>query len=239
MHDPVAHPREFRAAVVVFPGSNCDRDAAHAFADVLDVEADLVWHQHDDLTPYDCVVLPGGFSYGDHLRCGAMASTSPVMHAVRHRAADGAFVLGICNGFQVLTESGLLPGALLANDHLQFRCAQTTVRVETTDTPFTGSYLAGELLQLPIAHGDGNYYADELTLQRLRDNDQVVFTYAGDNPNGSLADIAGICNEQRNVLGMMPHPERAVSDMLGSADGAGLFRSILESWEAAHVSRSA
>jgi phosphoribosylformylglycinamidine synthase I len=218
-----------RAAVVVFPGSNCDRDAAHALEDVTGARVDLAWHG-DELDPaaYDLVVLPGGFSYGDHLRCGAIAKTAVAMRGVREAAARGALVLGICNGFQVLCEAGLLPGALVRNDSLQFRCEQVELEVVNAATPFTGGYLPGERLTLPIAHGEGCFVADAETLAALEAGGQVAFRYAGANPNGSMAAIAGITNAAGNVLGMMPHPERAVDELLGGRDGAALFTSIAE-----------
>jgi len=220
-----------RFAVVVFPGSNCDEDAAQAVTRVLQAPVDLIWHQESSLDGYDAVIIPGGFSYGDYLRAGAIARFSPIMTAVAAHAAAGRPVLGICNGFQILTEAGLLPGTLLPNDSLQFRCEIVNARVETTDTAFTCAYQQGQIIRLPIAHGQGAYYADETTLAYLRLYDQIVFRYAGVNPNGSADDIAGIVNEQRNVLGMMPHPERAVHELLGSSEGAPLFISLLRSWE--------
>jgi len=220
-----------RFAVVVFPGSNCDEDAARAITRVLDAPVDLVWHQTVALDGYDAVIIPGGFAYGDYLRAGAIARFSPVMTAVAAHAAAGKPVLGICNGFQVLTEAGLLPGTLLPNNSLQFRCDIVSVRVETTAIAFTCGYTQGQVIRLPIAHGQGAYYADEETLADLRRHDQIVFRYDGENPNGSADDIAGIVNRGRNVLGMMPHPERAVHELLGSTDGAPLFASLLRSWE--------
>jgi len=220
-----------RFAVVVFPGSNCDEDAAQAVTRVLQAPVDLIWHQESSLDGYDAVIIPGGFSYGDYLRAGAIARFSPIMTAVAAHAAAGRPVLGICNGFQILTEAGLLPGTLLPNDSLQFRCEIVSARVETTNTAFTCAYQQGQIIRLPIAHGQGAYYADETTLAYLRLYDQIVFRYAGVNPNGSADDIAGIVNEQRNVLGMMPHPERAVHELLGSSEGAPLFISLLRSWE--------
>jgi phosphoribosylformylglycinamidine synthase subunit PurQ / glutaminase len=225
-----------RFAVVVFPGSNCDEDAARAITRVLDAPVDLVWHQTASLDGYDTVIIPGGFSYGDYLRAGAIARFSPIMTAVSTHAAAGRPVLGICNGFQILAEAGLLPGTLLPNDSLQFRCDIVTARVETTATAFTCAYQEGQMIRLPIAHGQGAYYADDETLAELRRNDQIVLRYDGVNPNGSADDIAGIVNRGRNVLGMMPHPERAVHALLGSSDGAPLFTSLLRSWkrQAAH-----
>jgi phosphoribosylformylglycinamidine synthase subunit PurQ / glutaminase len=220
-----------RFAVVVFPGSNCDEDAAHAIKRVLDAPVDLVWHQTATLDGYDAVIVPGGFAYGDYLRAGAIARFSPVMTAVAAHAAAGKPVLGICNGFQILTEAGLLPGTLLPNDSLQFRCEIVSARVETIDSAFTCGYTKGQMVQLPIAHGQGAYCADDETLADLRRNDQIVFRYVDENPNGSADGIAGIVNKERNVLGMMPHPERAVHELLGSCDGAPLFASLLRSWE--------
>ncbi|HKS69263.1 MAG TPA: phosphoribosylformylglycinamidine synthase subunit PurQ [Ktedonobacterales bacterium] len=224
-------------AVIVFPGSNCDEDAAQGVRRALGdaAQADLVWHTTGSLDGYDAVIVPGGFSYGDYLRAGAIARFAPVMEALRRHAAAGRPVLGICNGFQVLTEAGLLPGALLPNDALQFRCQQVALRVETTATPFTGEYAAGQIIHLPIAHGQGAYYADAATLEELRARDQIVFRYAAENPNGSLDAIAGIVNRARNVLGMMPHPERAVHPLLGSTDGTPLFASLLRAWKEAVV----
>ncbi|MGB8956532.1 MAG: phosphoribosylformylglycinamidine synthase subunit PurQ [Tumebacillaceae bacterium] len=217
-------------AVLVFPGSNCDIDAVKAVQDVLGEPVEAVWHTTTDVSQYDCIIIPGGFSYGDYLRCGAMASLSPVMEAVKKAAGEGKYVIGICNGFQILTESGLLPGKLMHNDHLQFRCEIAPLVVENNGTAFTRDYQKGQVINIPIAHGEGNYFADEETIARLNANNQVVFRYYNHDPNGSLEGIAGICNEQGNVLGMMPHPERAVHDLLGSADGRELFTSILKAW---------
>jgi phosphoribosylformylglycinamidine synthase len=223
-------------AVIVFPGSNCDEDAARAIRQVLNEPAELVWHQSGSLDGYDAVVIPGGFSYGDYLRAGAIARFAPVMAAVRAHAQAGRPVLGICNGFQVLTEVGLLPGALLSNNHLQFRCDIVRLRVETTHTPFTADFQPGQEIRMPIAHAQGSYYADDATLQEIQERDQIVFRYLGENPNGSLDNIAGIVNRQRNVLGVMPHPERAVHPLLGSSNGATLFTSLLHTWkEVLHV----
>lgn len=223
--------------VVVFPGSNCDHDAYHAIKHVMGQEARFVWHKDTDLGDTDVVLLPGGFSYGDYLRTGAIARFSPIMSEVASFAAKGGLVIGICNGFQILLESGLLPGAMLHNNHLQFRCKQTWLRCEQTDTPFTNAAQQGQILQIPIAHGEGNYVCDADTLKSLEDNRQVIFRYCdafgnvtdSANPNGSLANIAGICNSSRNVLGMMPHPERAVESILGSDHGKVIFESILAS----------
>jgi phosphoribosylformylglycinamidine synthase len=224
-----------RWAVVQFPASNCDQDIYHVLKNVLAQEVDYVWHKEASLGGADAVVLPGGFSYGDYLRCGAIARFSPVMAAVREAAAQGKPILGICNGFQILCESGLLPGVLVRNASLHFRCEFRSVRVETAGSRFTSAYTAGEVLQLPIAHGEGHYVADEATLDELFQNRQVLFTYSdaqgratpGSNPNGSQRNIAGIVNRAGNVLGLMPHPERASEKVLGSADGLGLFASIL------------
>ncbi len=211
--------------VVVFPGSNCDHDAWHAASAVAGHDAEFLWHGDRDLKGADCVILPGGFSYGDYLRCGAIAKFSPIMDAVKRHAQDGGLVLGICNGFQILTECGLLPGALVRNRGLNFICRPEGLRVETADTPFTCAYRKGQEVVIPIAHGEGCYVADGRTLDELESEDRVVFRYL-DNPNGSLRDIAGIVNRERNVLGMMPHPERAVEALLGSADGLGVFESL-------------
>jgi len=227
--------------VVVFPGSNCDLDAYHLVKDVLGEPVDYIWHQEESVSGFDCLILPGGFSYGDYLRCGAIARFSPVMKSVVTFARDGGLVMGICNGFQVLLEAGLLPGALYRNLSLQFRCLFTHLKVENRQTPFTVGLDAGRLLKIPIAHGEGNYYADADTMRRMEANGQIVFRYAtadgeitdAANPNGSLSNIAGVCNEMKNVLGMMPHPERAGEAALGSQDGRLIFQSILKNWEGA------
>lgn len=216
-------------AVLVFPGSNCDIDCYKAVEDTLGEPVDYVWHTSTDLSAYDCILVPGGFSYGDYLRCGAISRFAPVMAEVAKAAEQGKFVLGICNGFQILTEANLLPGALLRNTSMKFRCHDTVLKVVNNTTPFTIDYAEGEEIVIPIAHGEGNYYCDEETLAELRKNNQIVFTY-GDNPNGSLADIAGVSNVNGNVVGMMPHPERAVSSLLGSEDGKRMFTSILKTW---------
>ena len=224
-------------AVIVFPGSNCDHDAYHAARHVLGHDAEFVWHKDTSLHGADVVVLPGGFSYGDYLRTGAIAQFSPVMSAVKEFAAAGGPVLGICNGFQVLCEAKLLPGALLRNRDLKFHCEHVRVRVEQTDTPFTLRASNGQVLSLPIAHGEGNYFADPSTLEQLESSGRVIFRYcdaAGGtseaaNPNGSLNNIAGICSDARNIVGLMPHPERACESPLGSEDGLVLFDSVVAS----------
>ncbi|HDD53495.1 MAG TPA: phosphoribosylformylglycinamidine synthase subunit PurQ [Thermosulfidibacter takaii] len=221
--------------VVIFPGSNCDRDCYWAVSRVLGQEAKYLWYQERDLSDLDCVILPGGFSFGDYLRAGALVRFSPVMEAVREYASRGGLVIGICNGFQILLEAGLLPGAMMRNRNLRFICEYVHIRVERTDTPFTCLFKEGEVLKIPIAHMEGNYFADEATLAGLKANNQVVFRYCspeGDvseeyNPNGSLENIAGICNEAGNVLGMMPHPERCCEALLGSEDGRRIFQSIV------------
>ena len=215
--------------VVVFPGSNCDHDCYHVLKHVLKKDTQFVWHKEKDVSRFDCLVLPGGFSYGDYLRTGAIARFSPVMEAVSRHAEKGKLVIGICNGFQILLESGLLPGAMLRNESLQFVCKFVNLRVENAQTPFTKKCKKGEVLKIPIAHGEGNYFADHETLADLEKNKQVVLRYADSNPNGSLANIAGICNKKRNVFGLMPHPERASERELGSTDGVKIFKSILES----------
>ena len=223
--------------VVVFPGSNCDHDAWYALGTVLGQNVRLLWHQSEDLENCDAVILPGGFSYGDYLRTGAIARFSPVMRAVERFARRGGLVLGICNGFQILCEAGLLPGVLTRNTGLRFICRQVHIRVETIDTPFTAAAEPGQILRMPIAHAEGNYFCDPGTLAELERHAQIVFRYATPdgrvtpeaNPNGSLSNIAGICSRERNVLGLMPHPERAAEGMLGSADGAVVLRSMVAS----------
>ncbi|HEX6937811.1 MAG TPA: phosphoribosylformylglycinamidine synthase subunit PurQ [Longimicrobiales bacterium] len=223
-----------RIAIVTFPGSNCDYDCYRAAKDVLGAEAFYVWHRETDLGGADAVILPGGFSYGDYLRAGAIARFSPIMDAIARFAADGGPVLGICNGFQILCEAGLLPGALVRNRSLKYRSLDVRIRVENADTPYTTCYTARQVLRIPIAHGEGSYVADEQTLDRLESERRVVFRYVGAdgeatdaaNPNGSARNIAGIVNDAGNVLGMMPHPERAVEALLGSTDGLGLFESL-------------
>jgi len=217
-----------RFGVVVFPGSNCDHDAWYAASQNLGEEAEFLWHDSPSLGGVEAVILPGGFSYGDYLRCGAIAKFSPVMEAVRKFAQEGGLVLGICNGFQILVESGLLPGALMRNAGLKFICKPVRLRTETTNSPFTACLEKGSVLTVPIAHGEGRYYADEKTLDRLEAEDRVAFRYL-DNPNGSLRDIAGILNEGRNVLGMMPHPERAADPLMGSTDGLAVLRAMASS----------
>ncbi len=222
-------------AIVVFPGSNCDHDAYHAAKHVLGQEAVFVWHKETSLSGADVVILPGGFSHGDYLRTGAIARFSPIMETVRAFADQGGPVLGICNGFQVLLEAGLLPGAMLRNEGLKFRCEHVHVRVEQVDTPFTSRCRTGQVLRIPIAHGEGNYFADAETVAQLEATGRVVFRYTtadgqldpAANPNGSLNAIAGICNERRNVVGLMPHPERACEPVLGSGDGLVLFESVV------------
>lgn len=217
-----------KIAVVVFPGSNCDIDLYEALHTVCGADVDYVTHKETSLDGYDAVMLPGGFSYGDYLRSGAIARFSNIMGAVKKMADEGKPVFGTCNGFQILTEAGLLPGALKKNDSQQFICKSVPLEVVNNKTVFTTQYETHERIALPIAHADGSYYADEETLDKLEENNQVVFRYAEENPNGSLRDIAGICNESGNVLGMMPHPERAVEAILGNTDGLRVFTSLLE-----------
>ncbi|WP_276356625.1 phosphoribosylformylglycinamidine synthase subunit PurQ [Cohnella caldifontis] len=221
-------------AVLVFPGSNCDLDMFHAVQDTVGQDVDYVWHTATDLSAYDAILVPGGFSYGDYLRCGSIARFAPVMAEVYKAAEAGKFVLGVCNGFQILTEAGLLPGALIRNNSLKFRCHPVDLVVENARTAFTNAYAQGESVRIPIAHGEGNYYVDAETLEQLKKNNQIVFRYAGENPNGSIHNIAGVCNERGNVVGMMPHPERAVSELLGSKDGARMFTSVLNAWRERH-----
>jgi phosphoribosylformylglycinamidine synthase len=222
-------------AVLVFPGTWSDHDCHFVLRERLSQDADLVWHRESDLSSYDAIVLPGGFSYGDYLRCGAIARFSPVMEAVRREAERGKLVIGICNGFQILCEAGLLPGVLMRNDSTQFRCQDVNLRVETVATPFTSACSTGQVLEVPISHGEGNYFADPETLARLNAEDRVVFRYctpAGEvtpeaNPNGAIENIAGIVNERRNVLGMMPHPERASEALMGGEDGLFIWQSMM------------
>jgi phosphoribosylformylglycinamidine synthase I len=222
-------------AVLQFPGSNCDQDVVHVLRHVMGHSARLLWHKESALGQTDAVIVPGGFSYGDYLRTGAIARFSPVMAAVQEFAAQGGLVLGICNGFQILCEAGLLPGALIRNRSLQFRCETVHLKTLTTDSPFTRQVPAGKLMRIPVAHGEGCFFADEPTLARLRANHQVLWHYVNAqgeadptaNPNGSVENIAGVCNERRNVAGLMPHPERASEEILGSADGRLVFESMI------------
>jgi phosphoribosylformylglycinamidine synthase I len=223
--------------IVVFPGTWSDEDCHHAVHNVLGHRAEYIFHKETDLADYDCLVLPGGFSYGDYLRPGAIARFSPIMDAVTEFAHSGGLVIGICNGFQILCESGLLPGTLMRNQQLQFRCEWVSLRVEKTNSPFTGALTTNQVIRIPISHGDGNYFADQNTIQELENNHQVVFRYVNDsgaisheaNPNGSINHIAGITNKTGNVLGMMPHPERAVEHIIGGEDGKLIFESIIQS----------
>ena len=220
--------------VLQFPGSNCDHDAYHVISKHVGQPVDFIWHKHTDLSPYDAVIVPGGFSYGDYLRAGALAKFSPVMNSVKEFAARGGFVLGICNGFQILCEAGLLPGALIRNKGLHFICRHVNIKVENPSTPYTEQYEAGQVLSIPIAHAEGNYTCDDRTFSELEANNQIVFRYCDEggnvtdlsNPNGARGNIAGICNREGNVLGMMPHPERACEELLGSNDGRELFKSL-------------
>ena len=226
-----------RFGVSVFPGTWSDVDCYSVINDVLGYEVDYVWHKETDIDKYDCIVIPGGFSYGDYLRCGSIASLSPIMNSIKDFALQGGLVLGICNGFQILCESGLLPGALIRNSHLQFRCQWVNLRVENEDSVFTRNGSKGQVVEIPISHGEGNYYADPETLKRLENNDQVLFRYCDQkgyvspesNPNGSVSNIAGIVNETGNVLGMMPHPERCCDELIGGVDGKFVFESIISS----------
>ena len=225
-----------RFGILVFPGTWSDTDCYHQVKTVLGQEADYVWHRQESLAGYDCVIVPGGFSYGDYLRAGAIARFAPVMDALSEFAGNGGLVVGICNGFQVLCEAGLLPGALMRNAHLEYRCQWTNLRTERTDTPFTTRCRPAQALRIPVSHGEGNYYADEATLNRLETSGQVLFRYCDDagqaseaaNPNGSARNIAGIINERGNVLGMMPHPERSCESLLGSEDGNLIFLSLID-----------
>ena len=227
-----------RFAVLRFPGSNCDQDCFHALRDEMGLETEYVWHKESSLDGFDAIVVPGGFSYGDYLRTGAIARFSPVMAAVQAAAVEGRLVIGICNGFQILCESGLLPGALIRNRSLRFVCEEVALRVETNDSPFTCAVEAGTILRLPVAHGEGCYYADDATLADLEAHRQVLVRYVdawtgqpavAANPNGSRSDIAGICNRARNVFGLMPHPDRACHRRLGSEDGKQIFASMVQS----------
>lgn len=222
--------------IVQFGGSNCDLDVLHVLKDVLGVDAELVWYKEENLERFEGIVIPGGFSYGDYLRAGAIAARTPIMNSVKELAESGKPVIGICNGFQILTESGLLAGALRTNDYPKFRCEPTFLRVEATDTPFTSKFKKGDVLSIPIAHMEGNFYADESTLSSLEDNAQVAFRYVNKdgklsdeaNPNGSKENIAGILSSKKNVLGMMPHPERASEEILGSKEGLKILESMVE-----------
>ncbi len=224
-----------KVGVVRFPGSNCDQDCVVALSQFPGMSAEILWHKEDTVAGFDAIILPGGFSYGDYLRCGVSARFSPVMGAVKDFAAAGGPVLGVCNGFQILCESGLLPGALVRNRDLRFICEHTHLRVERTDTPFTRAASSGQILRIPIAHGEGCYFADNDTLRDLREHGQVLLRYSDErgylsqetNPNGSRDNIAGICNRERNVFGLMPHPERACDPLLGSTDGRVIFQSLL------------
>lgn len=226
-----------KSGVVVFPGSNCDHDAFHAIGNILKEPVEFIWHQSHDLQNCDAIILPGGFAYGDYLRTGALARFSPVMKSVEKFARSGGLVLGICNGFQILLEAGLLPGAVIRNAGLRFVCRHVHIRVENSSTPFTLAAEVGQVLKIPVAHMGGNYVCDDVTLDALQCEDRIIFRYttpegqldAAANPNGSLAGIAGICNRERNVAGLMPHPERAVEAALGSTDGLVIFRSMVES----------
>src|ERR1700728_530407 len=227
--------------VVVFPGSNCDDDAHHAVGSVIGQPVEFIWHQSEQVSGFDAIILPGGFAFGDYLRTGAIARFSPVMKAVSGFARSGGLVLGVCNGFQILLEAGLLPGAMMRNNRLRFLCRQVHIRVENTATPFTCAAGPGQILEIPIAHMEGNYFCDAATLAELEGNKQIVFRYVhadgrdaspddfDANPNGALAAIAGLCNRERNVVGLMPHPERAAESALGSVDGLVIFRSLVES----------
>ena len=229
--------------VIVFPGSNCDHDAYHVISKHVGQPVDFIWHRDTDLSSYDAVIIPGGFSYGDYLRAGALARFSPVMTSVKKFADKGGFVLGICNGFQILCEAGLLPGALIRNRDLHFICEHVYVRTETSDSPFTNELGRGMVLRLPIAHAEGNYVCDAAALSELQNEDRIVFRYCDpygnvtpeSNPNGALDNIAGICSRGRNVLGLMPHPERACEDLLGSSDGRDIFSSLAATLAAAVV----
>lgn len=224
-----------RFGVVVFPGTYSDRDCFFVLKDVLNREVDFIWHKDQDLSRFDCVILPGGFSYGDYLRPGAIARFSPIMEAIKNFAITGGLVIGICNGFQILCEADLLPGVLLRNEHLEFRCEWSYLKVENSATTFTNSYAPGEILRIPISHGDGRYYADESTLHDLEHENRIVLRYCDPegnvsskwNPNGSLGNIAGIINREGNVLGMMPHPERACEEILGGVDGIRLLSDLV------------
>ena len=229
--------------VIVFPGSNCDHDAYHVISKHVGQPVDFIWHKETDLSGYDAVIVPGGFSYGDYLRAGALAHFSPVIQSVKEFAKKGKFVFGVCNGFQILCESGLLPGALMRNRGLHFICQHVNIRVENDNTPYTGELQKGEVLSIPIAHAEGNYVCDDETLAELENNNQIIFRYCDEtgepsdqsNPNGSLNNIAGISNKDGNILGMMPHPERACEELLGSNDGRDIFRSLTKTIEKSQV----
>lgn len=225
--------------VVIFPGSNCDHDALYALSANLRQDVTEIWHESEDLGDVDAVFLPGGFSYGDYLRCGAIARFSPVIRSVRRFARSGGMVMGVCNGFQILCEAGLLEGALIRNHGLRFVCRTVGLVPATRDSPFTSRCPQGRPLRIPVAHGEGCYFADDATLDRLEAEDRIAFRYHGQNPNGSLRDIAGVLSEGRNVLGMMPHPERACDEALGSADGAMVFRSMIAAAESAAAGHAA
>ena len=222
--------------IVVFPGSNCDADCYHVIKDVMHQEAEYIWHKEESVEGFDALILPGGFSYGDYLRTGAIARFSPIMPAVINFAREGGLIIGICNGFQILLEAGLLPGAMRRNDSLKFICKPIYLKAKRVDTPFSNQLAQDQVIKVPIAHGEGNYFCDEKTLQSLKDNRQIVFTYCNEdgqelaefNPNGSLENIAGICNLKGNVLGMMPHPERCSEELLGGRDGFYIFDSMLK-----------
>lgn len=232
-HSPLT-TKNMKFGVVVFPGSNCDHDAYHVVSKHVGQPVDFVWHRETNLDAYDALLIPGGFSYGDYLRAGALAKFSPVMNAVKDFAAQGKYVFGICNGFQILCEAGLLPGALIRNKDLHFACRHVHIKVENNQTPYTSEIAPGRVLSIPIAHAEGNYVCDDATFHSLEENNQIVFRYCDEqgeitdaaNPNGARSNIAGICNLDRNVLGMMPHPERACEDLLGSNDGRDIFRSL-------------
>jgi len=233
-------------AIIRFPGSNCDQDCFHALNDFPGASADYVWHKDSSLEGFDAVIVPGGFSYGDYLRCGAIARFSPIMQSVKEFAAQGGLVIGICNGFQILCESGLLPGALVRNRDLHFICDDVDLRIEHTDTPFTNAAQTGDVLRVPVAHGEGCYFADDETLAKLNAEKRILLRYSdaqgqvteAANPNGSRENIAGICNEGRNVFGLMPHPERACDSLLGSVDGRVIFQSILN-WSSSPARQAA
>jgi phosphoribosylformylglycinamidine synthase subunit PurQ / glutaminase len=235
-----------KIGVVVFPGTWSDRDCFRVLADVLDTPVEYIWHRDTDLSSFDCVVIPGGFSYGDYLRAGAIARFSPVMNSVARFAESGGLVIGICNGFQVLCEAGLLPGVLMRNEHLQFRCQWVDLRVENADSAFTSAMTPGQVIRMPISHGEGNYFADPETLDELEATNRVAFRYAepdgaitqASNPNGSARNIAGILNERGNVLGMMPHPEKACEEILGATGGLPIFQSILDALASSSLARS-